>query len=147
MATKKRPQELSNWIKSKKKDVVPSVKPGAYGKRFFAWWSLLQPSWRIDGDSLVRSPPQGESWEGLRKGGTAGIYIVIMGLSWWVKSQFTERDANAWTTVDDVSWVIQEMIVSTSCPAKTVKRAFEGKEKEGQVKKMYVRIFFYCIIF
>lgn len=70
-----------------------------------------------------------------------------MGLSWWVKSQFTERDANAWTTVDDVSWVIQEMIVSTSCPARTVKRAFEGKEKEGQVKKMYVRIFFYCIIF
>ena len=135
MATKNRPQEITAWIKSKKKDLVPSVKPEVYGKRLFAWWTLLQPSWRIQGDSLVRLPPQGENWEGIRKGGTAGIYIVIMGLSWWIKSQLMERDANAWTAVHDVSWVIQEMIMSTSSPVKTPKRPLEGKEKGGRRKK------------
>jgi hypothetical protein len=136
LPTKKRPQEISNWIKSKKKDSVPSVKPGAYGKRFFAWWTMLQPSWRIEGDSLVRSAPQGENWEGLRKGGTAGIYVVIIGLSWWIKSQFMERDPHAWTAVHDVSWVIQQMTISTPrFELKTQKRSLEGKEKEDQGKK------------
>lgn len=108
-----------------------------YGKRFFAWWKFLQPSWRIDGDSLLRLVPPGETWDGLRKGGTAGIYIVIIGLSWWIKSQFIERDPIAWTTVHDVSWVIQQMMDSNSGPAlKTHKHALEGKETEGQRKKL-----------
>ena len=136
MATKKRPQEISNWIKSKKKDLVPSVNPGAYGKRFFEWWRLLQPSWRIDGESFVLSAPKGENWEGLRKGGTSGIYIVVMGLSWWIKSQFMDRDPIAWTAVHDVSWVIQQMKNGSPSPALiSKKRTLEGEEKDGQRKK------------
>jgi hypothetical protein len=137
LATKKRPQKISNWIKSKNKDFVPSVNPGAYGKRFIAWWRLLQPSWRISEDLLVRSAPQGESWDGLRKGGTTGIYIVVIGLSWWIKSQLTERDPIAWTTVDNVSWVIQQMMNNTTSPGlKTQKRALEGTENGDRSKRM-----------
>jgi hypothetical protein len=136
LATKKRPQEISNWIKSKKKDLVPSIKPGPYGQQFMAWWRLLQPSWRIDEDLLVRSAPQGENWQGLRKGGAAGIYVVIMGLSWWIKSQLVERDPIAWTAVDDVLWVIQQMMNSTpALPVVTQKRALEGKENDAQPPK------------
>ena len=98
----------------------------------------MQPSWRIDGDLFVRSAPQGETWEGLRKGGTAGIYVVIVGLSWWIKSQIMERDPNAWTAVHDISWVIQEMNGSSCSALKTQKRGLEGKENEAQPKKMWV---------
>jgi len=53
--------------------------------------------------------PQDESWQMLKKGGTAGIYIIVVSLSWWVKVQHTERDADVWVLVDDLSWVIQQM--------------------------------------
>ena len=97
---------------------------------------MLQPSWRIEGDLLIRSAPQGESWEGLRKGGTAGIYVVIMGLSWWIKLQLMERDPHAWTAVEDVTWVIQQMTKSASgSTMKTRQRSLEGKEKDDHAKK------------
>ena len=73
-----RPQEVSNWIKSKKKDVVPSVSPAQFGSRFSDWWMMMQPGWRKDDvRSLVmlvlyRDTPPGETWQGLRKGGMAG---------------------------------------------------------------------------
>ena len=47
-------------------------------------------------------------WQALRKGGTVGIYVVVVGLSWWIKTQ-AECDTNAWSTVEDILWVIQEM--------------------------------------
>ena len=85
---------------------------------------------------LIRSAPQGESWEGLRKGGTAGIYVVIMGLSWWIKLQLMKRDPHAWTAVEDVTWVIQQMTKSASgSTMKTRKRSLEGKEKDDHAKK------------
>lgn len=45
----------------------------------------------------------------MRKGGTAGIYVVLMGLSWWILAQNEACDATAWLIVDDLSWVIQQM--------------------------------------
>jgi hypothetical protein len=75
------------------------------------WWRTMQPSWRKEGDSLVRSAPMGENWQVLRKGGTSGIYIVVMGLSWWIKAQCAVHgsDINAWTAVSDLFWVIEQM--------------------------------------
>ena len=69
----------------------------------------MQPSWRNDSEVLGRDVPQGETWQTLRKGGTAGIYVVVVAISWWIKAQCSERDVNTWTLVDDVSWVIQQM--------------------------------------
>jgi hypothetical protein len=136
LPTKYRPQEVSTWIKSKKKDVVPSVKPGLYGKRFVAWWNSLQPSWRNGGNSLGSSPPLGETWEGLRKGGTAGFYLIIIGVSWWIKAQGLERDDDAWLAVEDISWVIGEMMNVVTPPAATsMKRGLEEKENEARRKK------------
>jgi hypothetical protein len=74
----------------------------------------MQPSWRLfqglDGLlDLVRETPKAETWQGLKKGGMAGIYIVVMGLSWWIKAQQNKPDPNAWAAVDDLSWVVQQM--------------------------------------
>ena len=45
----------------------------------------------------MRNVPQDESWQTLKKGGTAGIYVIVIGLSWWVKAQHTEHDADVWS--------------------------------------------------
>lgn len=80
--------------------------------RFTGWWKNLQPSWRASSAhalSEVRNVPKDETWQSLRKGGTAGIYVVLMGLSWWILAQNEACDATAWLIVDDLSWVIQQM--------------------------------------
>jgi len=80
---------------------VPFINPSAYGVCFTEWWGGMQPAWRLfqsaDGPlNLVRDPPKDKSWTGLRKGGTAGIYVVVMGLLWWIKAQQNKGDVNAW---------------------------------------------------
>jgi hypothetical protein len=73
---------------------------------------MMQPSWRIEGGQLVRDVPQGETWQTLKKGGTAGIYVVIMGLSWLIgaeKSEHAKHETDTWSIVEDISWVIQQM--------------------------------------
>lgn len=145
-----RPKEVTDWIKSKKKDVVPSIHPGEYGDRFMGWWRNLQPSWRKNNLDpsfpLFRDVPEGETWQSLRKGGTAGIYVVVVSLSWWVKAQSVERDVNAWSVVDDLLWVIQQMKRDLSPPPPTLKRAHNGDdnddEDKGQRRKMYVFQYF-----
>ena len=64
---------------------------------------MLQPEWRKDSieGSLIfcHDVPIGETWQGMRKGGTAGIYIIVMALSWWIKAQKAEHDVEAWSTI------------------------------------------------
>ena len=104
-----RPKEVSDWIRSKKKDDAPLVNAAEYGKRFMEWWKKIQPSWRVSGSEgvlpLFRDVPATETWQAIRKGGTVGVYTIVMGLSWWIMAQRVERDANAWSVVDDVTWV------------------------------------------
>lgn len=156
MSTKSRPQEVSDWIKSKKKDIVPSINPDVYGARFMEWWGGLQPSWRQfkGGNSLlhlVRETPKAETWQALKKGGTSGIYVVVMALSWWIKGQRNERDANAWAVVDDLSWVIQQMSDGHDSLASTVQKrphdhGCQGNEVEDQPlqKRRYAFFLGYC---
>ena len=100
------PGEIPNWIKSKKKDYVPSIIPRCYGPSMTKWWKGLQPLWWAQDDgTLSCNMPAEENWALLRKGGTAGIYTVVMGLSWWIKAQATQRDADSWIIVHDLTWV------------------------------------------
>lgn len=149
LPTKHRPVQVSQWIRSKKKDVTFVVNPHVYGKQFMQWWRTMQPSWRSEGveNSLVRKTPEGENWETLRKGGTAGIYVVLMGLSWWVKAQHVVPDIDAWASVDDLLWVIEQMKKGMAVPVRlSVKRPREESEDDGdgegvaQLRKRYVKI-------
>jgi len=133
---KSRPQEIANWTKSKKKDVVPSIKQNVYGTHFTEWWGGLQPSWRqFQGTNgrfnLGRETPKAETWQALKKGGTSGIYVVVMGLSWWIKGQQNERDANAWAVVDDLSWVIQQMLDGWNSLTSTLQKWDRDHESQG----------------
>lgn len=101
---------------------------------------MIQPDWQKDGleGSLVffRNVPISEAWQGMRKGGTAGIYVVIVALSWWIKAQKAKCDIEAWSTVDELLWVMQQLNqkrVSLSTVRK--KRAHDEKgdgEDKGQ---------------
>ena len=147
LSTKSRPREVSDWIKSKKKDVVPFVNLSAYGVRFTEWWGGMQPSWRLfrgpDGPlNLVREAPKSETWQGLKKGGTAGMYTVVMALSWWIKAQRNKPDPNAWAAVNDISWVIRQL--SEDHDLSTLqKRRHDGEEDNDQSesKRRYVWLF------
>ena len=142
-----RPKEVADWIKSKKKDIVPSIHPGQYGNRFMGWWKNLQPSWcKNNSDAcfpLLCDVPNGETWQSLTKGGTAGIYVIVVSLSRWVKAQSVECDVNAWSVVDDLSWVIQQMKRDLPPPSPPLKQAHNGddnnddNEDKGQPWKMY----------
>jgi len=124
---------------------VPPVTPAQFGDRFMKWWTMLQPSWQKDDIRsivtlvLFRDIPEGETWQGLRKGGTVGIYVVVMALSWWIKAQKTERDPEVWSSVGDILWVLErmnQMVVShTPAPMKRARDEDRRGKAEGQQKK------------
>ena len=124
--------------------MVPSVAPTQFGSRFSEWWMSMQPGWRKDGGRsittlvLFRDTPLGETWQGLKKGGTAGIYVIVLALSWWIKAQLTECNPMVWSAVEDVSWVVQQMKnnMVSHVPSKKRARDDDGEEKtEGQLRK------------
>ena len=91
----------------------------------------MQPAWRGNRASLMRVVPKGENWKTLRKGGTSGMYVVLVGLLWWIKTQRTQHDSGAWALVDDLSWVIQQMKIDMgSILLSAQKRAHEGDAKD-----------------
>ena len=103
------------------------------------WWKKIQLSWRVSGSEgvlpLFRDVPATETWQAIRKGGTAGVYTIVMGLSWWIMAQRVERDANAWSVVDDVTWLIQQMKNDMALPPPTQKRTHE-EEDEDEVQQV-----------
>ena len=121
-----------------------------YGMRFTGWWKNLQPSWRTTGAhalSDMRDVPKNETWQSLRKGGTAGIYVVLMGLSWWILAQSEMPDATAWLIVDDLSWVVQQMTDNSSRGPKqlSAKRSRDREEDDSDTrrrKRCVLRSFF-----
>ena len=59
---------------------MPVIKAAEFAAEWKEWWNTLQPSWRSDGsnqDCLADA-----DWQVLQKGGSNGIFIIIMCLSW-----------------------------------------------------------------
>lgn len=105
------------------------------------WWRQMQPSWRTNEGSVAldRKTPRGETWQALRKGGMAGIYVVVMSLSWWIKAQQVQHDDSVWMAVDDLSWVIQRMTLDLPNPvsSKRVRDGDADDDEEAQLRKRY----------
>jgi hypothetical protein len=71
--------------------------------------------------------PDKESWASLKKGGSAGLYIVVMALSWWVLTlKAGSDDPQVWATIDDITWVLSSVMPTcrpTILESRSVKRA------------------------
>lgn len=133
-----RPSEVADWIKSKKKDSPHQVDPDTYGSSFMTWWIAIQPEWRLADDSTFKyMAPVDEDWRVLHKGGSAGLYTVVVALSWWVMALTPEVPSfRAWTAVRDVQWVIEEIYKKIQPQGK--KRGREDGGQATQKGKRYV---------
>jgi hypothetical protein len=111
------------------------VEAEKYGSSFMAWWIAIQPEWRITDDgSFNYEAPKDEEWSVLRKGGTAGLYTVVVALSWWVSTLTPENTSiRAWGAVRDVQWVIEQISMKFAPASK--KRRGEDLVSSGKSKK------------
>ena len=113
------------------------------------WWTAIQPSWRrstVDG-TLTKDIPDDvlEKWGGLMKGGTAGIYTVVVALSWWIKALGTIADGgDASLALRDVAWVLGQVCgtLLTEQGSSGLKRGHDDLSERTRSKKRYVSISF-----
>jgi hypothetical protein len=92
------------------------VKAAEFAIDWRAWWVTIQPSWR-SGESgsgpLDQECPANADWKVLQRGGSNGIFIILMCLTWWGKAATTPQDRDAFTTaVEDVAWVFEKVLIS-----------------------------------
>lgn len=111
-----------------------------YGSLFMEWWIALQLEWRLGEErSFKYEAPKEEDWSVLLKGGTAGIYTVIVALSWWVRALTQEISCfNAWKAVHDVQWVMDQIcmkLVHASGKKRCREESGKGSTSLGLSKK------------
>lgn len=109
-----RPIEVKTWIGSKKKAVIPDVAIEDYSKHWSKWWDTLQPAWRVGRGCNV---PESPDWTCLQKGGTSGIYTVVVSLAWWAGKVSNTHDS-FWELVGDVEWVLRELAMGLAAVPK-----------------------------
>jgi hypothetical protein len=104
-----------------------------------AWWIALQPRWRLAEDgSFNYNVPEDEDWHVLHKGGKAGLYTVVVALSWWVRALSSEVPSlRVWKAVHDVRWVIEQISMKLAPAGR--KRPVEDSAQSGKSKR-HVRI-------
>ena len=108
------PEEIHWWIKRKKPVSLPPCvdKPSEFGLTWKNWWTAMQPEWR-KGDPLVKTAPADMDWALLMCGGSNGLALVVMSLSWWVGA-VDAPDVDLSVAIDDVNWVLSELVATLS---------------------------------
>ena len=113
LSTNSRPDLVTPWIKrhANKKHEPVDVEQNDFGPQFCAWWTAIQPTWRIlPGGQYSRVVPDNETWASLRKGGSAGLFVVVVALSWWVRAAGDMVDQlDLCSIIGDLQWVIQQV--------------------------------------
>ncbi|KAJ7049776.1 hypothetical protein C8F01DRAFT_1264804 [Mycena amicta] len=118
LQARRRPKQVAHWIQNYRVSgpgITAIGNIAVYDKLWWAWWNECQPSWRtINKDRPVREDPAGRLWEGLLVQGKNGLLTVVATLSWWgqamVKDGRTQVSRSWLDAIDDVSWVLQELL-------------------------------------
>jgi hypothetical protein len=115
-----------------------------FGDKFNKWWATMQPAWR-KGESLLRDPPANADWDTLKRGGSNGLALVVLTLSWWVNTLDPEQKlcARLLAAIEDLTWVLSQLSVTMSRVNKK-RPGFEDSEDMPPMKK-YVSII-HCIL-
>lgn len=120
-----------------------------YAEQMRAWWSSLQPKWRIESAKeswpLGRVAPASENWDGVVRGGANGLMVFIVALAWWFRALEDETSARELASmIEDVRWVLDKInsamedgivIELLTSRAGGVKRGREGDEEKGRNEK------------
>ncbi len=112
-----RPKPLSSWVRA---PFAVNTTPHPFDVEEFSgilrdWWTSLMPKWRIPVGrdwALGRDVPTGEKWTEVRKVGPGGVFVVLLGLSWW-RSESAPSSADRrkyYSMLEDVAWVLREIV-------------------------------------
>lgn len=118
LSPKGRPKIVADWIKWARK---PTWRPSSYpepegfGHMHTAWWTSLQPSWRVKSDGTLTRHGEGErTWDTLHVGGVNGLLSALASLFFWgIAIHHAGANTDSWDNiVEDTLFVIQELTVS-----------------------------------
>ncbi|KAH7917983.1 hypothetical protein BV22DRAFT_991336, partial [Leucogyrophana mollusca] len=89
LSSAKRPAEVGYWNKCGRPlwHILTNVgSTSAYAAAWKAWWTSMQPSWRISKgkwNPCHNDSHSDEEWTALRRGGKNGIFMVLVSLACW----------------------------------------------------------------
>jgi hypothetical protein len=151
LPTTSRPEEVQWWIKRKRAvSLLPPVKkPSEFGAMWMLWWVKMQPTWR-GGESLVKTLPIDADWEPILRGGSNGLSMVLVALSWWVHAMGLngEQDLKLSMAIEDVKWVLSELVAMLSTVSMNTgkKHSREETAQEELVSKRCVKFVLFPIV-
>ncbi len=95
----------------------PAIKDEeSYARAWWAWWSQLQPEWRVRGAD-GRPVPGGsvvDDWgKSLCRPGKNGVLMVLLALVWWKEITTAATTVDWDVAVQDVAWVLSQMARSS----------------------------------
>lgn len=108
----KRPEEISLWLKNGRKwDNLPQVDDSKeFGEAWKAWWADIQPEWR-DFTWPPAHDEEDHDWAVLRRGGPNAMFLVILGLGFWLSSlKDIDGNEDVKIGINDVAWVMQSAV-------------------------------------
>ncbi|RXW11814.1 hypothetical protein EST38_g14041 [Candolleomyces aberdarensis] len=136
MNTNGRPKQVQAWMKSHNKTTPQPLDLAVYSPQTLGWWKINQPEWRtvnVDGISPInfcREVPNDADWSSLARGGSAGIYTVVMALSWWVRNTGSSWSKDLSAIVDDVTWVLRTLVQNGSVKESQATSTSPGKRAQ-----------------
>lgn len=102
----------------------------------------MQPRWRREGNTtgdmvLAYREVDGESWLNVAKAGSQGIVLALVSLSWWVVAATNDVD-QCWSiaAVDDVAWVLKQLVQRFGNVDKEVDAADEEGAQRGKKRQV-----------
>ena len=105
------------------------------------WWVKMQPTWH-EGESLNKILPTDANQEPILCGGSNGLSMVVMALSWWIQAigSIQQQDEKLSTAIHDVTWVLSKLVSMLSSASMDTKKKHSWKEttQEEPVSKRYV---------
>jgi len=85
-----------------------------------AWWSATQPRWRDTSEwSFVQEDAGEGDWGDLADRGKDGIFLAVVSLRWWVLARDAHEDSKVDEAIEDVTWVIRNLVSLLSISATT----------------------------
>jgi hypothetical protein len=85
---------------------------------------------------MSREVPNNEGWQGLSRGGSHGLFVVIMCLSWWVTHVQAESDLKVFeSSMENVMWVLKRVTESVSSSSKSGGKG--GKVGKGVTERKH----------
>lgn len=90
-----------------------------YRDDWIGWWTANQPKWRnLQSWPFTKDDRSGGSWKDFPARGQNGIFLVIMATCWWARAVVSAEDFALFEeAVDDIHWVIQQLVLTHSSPS------------------------------